>query len=196
LDLICDGLEPELVRVLKLSVFKKKYEKVHQITSKNDDFIFYFGSHFKQISYTDGEMIIKENDPPTKSKPNFNQVFFIESGNVLLYESKETKDSDVKIGNEESFGEIEYHQPQNKRVLLAKASGPVTCYTLSYEIYAKYCQNMIEKEVEELKETAIDRHTNIMNNLKKLHNERRMLERRNDKRISGDERRSDFRSDN
>ena len=68
LDLICDGLEPELVRVLKLSVFKKKYEKVKEIINRNDDFIFYFGSYFKPISYSEGGKIIKEGEPPTKSR--------------------------------------------------------------------------------------------------------------------------------
>ena len=69
LDLICEGLEPELVRVLKLSVFKKKYEKASQITNKNDDFIFYFGSHFKQVDFRNDELIIKETDIPNKSRP-------------------------------------------------------------------------------------------------------------------------------
>ena len=65
--MICDGLEPELVRVLKLSVFKKKYEKAPQIVNKNDDFIFYFGSHFKQVEFYDGEVIMKDKETPNKS---------------------------------------------------------------------------------------------------------------------------------
>lgn len=66
--MICEGLEPELIRVLKLSVFKKKYEKASQIINKNDDFIFYFGSHFKIAEYKEGEIIMREGELPNKSK--------------------------------------------------------------------------------------------------------------------------------
>ena len=57
------------MRVLKLSVFKKKYEKAPQIVKKNDDFIFYFGSHFKPIEFSEGETIMKESEVPNKSSP-------------------------------------------------------------------------------------------------------------------------------
>lgn len=65
--MISEDLEPELVRVLKLTVFKKKFENVPQIINKQDDFIYYFGEHFKLEQYSDGDEIMSSYEVPTKS---------------------------------------------------------------------------------------------------------------------------------
>ena len=107
-----------------------------------------------------------------------NTVFFIETGEVLVYESQSTKESTFKLTNRDSFGEIEYYKNYPQRKLLAKASTAVTCYTLSYEIFAKYCQNMIDKEVEDLRENAIGRHDEIIESIRKSAFDKKLLEHR------------------
>ena len=107
-----------------------------------------------------------------------NTVFFIETGEVLVYESQATKDSTFTLTNKDSFGEIEYYKNYPQRKLLAKASTAVTCYTLSYEIFGKFCQNMIDKEVEDLRENAINRHEEIIDAIRKNAFDKKLLEHR------------------
>lgn len=152
--MICDGLEPELIRVLKLSVFKKKYEQAKAIIKKNDDFIFYFGSHFKVAEYKQSQIIMREGEPPTKSKID-SSVYFIAEGKVQLYQTSLAKGVSHELDNKSSFGEYEYFREEKKRHLNAKAiSEKVVCYTLSYEVCAKLFPKMIEKEVSDLKRQA------------------------------------------
>jgi hypothetical protein len=53
--------------VLKLSVFKKKYKDSEKIITKNDDFIFYFGSYFKKTEFNEGNLIYKQGEVANKS---------------------------------------------------------------------------------------------------------------------------------
>ena len=141
LDLICDGLEPELVRVLKLSVFKKKYQDCSEIISKNDDFIFYFGSHFKHVEFTKGKMICREGELPSK-------MYFIVNGKIEIY--KNSLPGQPKLGrftmeDQGSFGDAEYWEESNskKRLFNVKAvSEKVELYTLSYDMFDNFFPKM------------------------------------------------------
>lgn len=156
LEFICESLEPEIVRVLKLAVYKEKFHSVPQIINKPDDYLFSLGAHFKQENFEYGDTIMVKGESPAK------MYFMTGEGAIKIWNTSEQESTVVE---KTSLGEIEFFEKLPTRLFNARSLTSLTVFSITYETLELVFPRLIEKELKELKERAQRMHIRLCKKL-------------------------------